>query len=551
MTFLHKYECLAAFTATDITESSIISMFPYYCVDESTRDKVMMMRGYADRQWATLKTEMLDVFRHTDSRSDSVICTHRYLEQLCAEFGGRHDTESLKSFLRAYNHISAVLMERGMMCEKVITKLGMHPIEPSTFDFGKLKDWIIAKITAAEALSMFEFLAPAAALTTLVSTTPSASLTSASMMAPTTPTSTGIASPTNLTVHTAPTVEPTAPSAPTTSLAFSNSTAPSRATQGPQVLWQRFVNPHRKSALAHCHVEQQPCYYCADDHNSRKCADLHTDLEKGLISINDKGRLVFERTYSEIAMEPAIRDYYTMRDCARTEAWLLLPQSPPSPPPVCPVLSSPQPPLPPPPAQLSRTSVPLPSPEQLTQLVRVVTEHFAQPEPIRPHRTESTVTCRSEPAPSNRPKPMQPHGQEPAPPNCQEPVKLSRSEPIIPSHNQPVPPYCQEAVQPQPCQEPVQPSQQVDRSPYYYCADDQHNLRKCTDLRTDLGKGIVSINNRDRLVLGTAGAEIPMVPAARDFRTIRDYARAGAPILPLSPAPRRARKLEQRRSICV
>ncbi|KAF8245023.1 hypothetical protein K440DRAFT_423366 [Wilcoxina mikolae CBS 423.85] len=38
-------------------------------------------------------------------------------------------------------------------------------------------------------------------------------------------------------------------------------------------------------------------------------------------------------------------------------------------------------PQPPPPAQLSRTSVPLPSPEQLTQLVPEVTEHFAQPRP--------------------------------------------------------------------------------------------------------------------------------------------------------------------------
>ncbi|KAF8246716.1 hypothetical protein K440DRAFT_630969, partial [Wilcoxina mikolae CBS 423.85] len=56
----------------------------------------------------------------------------------------------------------------------------------------------------------------------------------------------------------------------------------------------------------------EPYYYCADDHNSWKCADLHADLEKGLISINDKSRLVFGRTCSEIPMEPAIRDYCTM-----------------------------------------------------------------------------------------------------------------------------------------------------------------------------------------------------------------------------------------------
>ncbi|KAF8248570.1 hypothetical protein K440DRAFT_678998 [Wilcoxina mikolae CBS 423.85] len=50
--------------------------------------------------------------------------------------------------------------------------------------------------------------------------------------------------------------------------------------------------------------------------------------------------------------------------------------------------------------------------------------HYAQPENIRLHPHESTVTCRSEPAPSNRPKTMQPQSQEPALPNHQEPVKL-------------------------------------------------------------------------------------------------------------------------------
>ncbi|KAF8246034.1 hypothetical protein K440DRAFT_685913 [Wilcoxina mikolae CBS 423.85] len=257
-TFFHKYESLAAFTATDITESSIIGMFPYYCVEESIRDKVMMMRSYADREWATLKMEMLDVFCPTDSRPNSVIYTHQYLEQLCTEFGGRDDTESLKSFLRTYNHISAELMEREMTCEyertemllrvlpkrlwrKTITKLGMHPIEPSTFDFGKLKDWITAKITAAEALAMFEFLAPAAALLTTstaryTSPAPTASVTSMaptiSTMAHKSPAATVMTSIV-LIVPMAPTVQPTAPTAPvplTTSGTPTNSPAPTAFT---------------------------------------------------------------------------------------------------------------------------------------------------------------------------------------------------------------------------------------------------------------------------------------------------------------------------------
>ncbi|KAF8249134.1 hypothetical protein K440DRAFT_641495 [Wilcoxina mikolae CBS 423.85] len=44
-------------------------------------------------------------------------------------------------------------------------------------------------------------------------------------------------------------------------------------------------------------------------------------------------------------------------------------------------------------------------------------------------------------------------------------------------------------------------------SAMYYC-DDQHRLRRCADLRMDLENGIVSINDRDRLVLGRTGTEI-------------------------------------------
>ncbi|KAF8241408.1 hypothetical protein K440DRAFT_681243 [Wilcoxina mikolae CBS 423.85] len=503
-TFLHKYESLAAFTSTDVTESSVIAMLPYYCTEE-IRETVMMMRGYTARDWAALKKELLIIFRHADSRA--LIYTRQHLEQLSAtfrdsyrgrdhaDFGGLDQMQSLKSFLRTYDHISGVITEHGMICEyertemllralpkrlwrKAVTKLGMHPLEPSTFDYGKLHSWVTAKITAAEALAMFEFMAPKSpavtemtpstspALTTSASTTPSASLTSASMTAPTastTPMASASPAPTDMTAAT-----PTASTAPTTSPAPTAPTA--------------FTPPARTQTARQGTIRAGPT------------------VRLGIIRVE---------------------------------------------------------------------------PPQGQNIRR---HHYAPPEPIRPHRTESTVTCRSErapsnhpkpmqphgqepvtpnrqdtvklprsepivpsgdqPEPSNRPKPMQPHGQEPAPPNRQEPVKLPRSEPIVPSHNQPVPPYRQEAVQPPPCQEPVQPPQQVDRPPCYYCADDQHNLRKCTDLRTDLGIGIVSINNRDRLVLGTAGGEIPLEPAHRDYRTIKDYACAGAPILSApSPAP--------------
>jgi len=87
-------------------------MFPYYCVEGSdVQDKVVMMRGYVERDWAVLRTEMLDAFRLAESRSREIIYRRRYLEDLCAEFEGRDDTETLKSFLCTYDHISGVVTE--------------------------------------------------------------------------------------------------------------------------------------------------------------------------------------------------------------------------------------------------------------------------------------------------------------------------------------------------------------------------------------------------------------------------------------------------------
>jgi len=154
-TFLHKYESIAAYTATDPSSQNVVVMLPYYCM-EGIRETVMMMRGYERRDCAALKKEMLDAFRYTDSRPDSLVYTRQYLENLCAEFGGGDDTESLKSILRTYDHISGVVTERGMMVKyertemllralpkrlwrKAITELGLNPLEPRTFEYGNLK----------------------------------------------------------------------------------------------------------------------------------------------------------------------------------------------------------------------------------------------------------------------------------------------------------------------------------------------------------------------------------------------------------------------------
>jgi hypothetical protein len=47
-TFLHKYESIAAFTATDPFSRNVVVMLPYYCT-EAIRETVMMMRGYERR----------------------------------------------------------------------------------------------------------------------------------------------------------------------------------------------------------------------------------------------------------------------------------------------------------------------------------------------------------------------------------------------------------------------------------------------------------------------------------------------------------------------
>ncbi|KAF8241542.1 hypothetical protein K440DRAFT_642020 [Wilcoxina mikolae CBS 423.85] len=60
---LHKYEGLSDFTGTDVSENCNVTMFLYYCVEGPyVREKVMIMHGYADHNWAALKKQMQDVF---------------------------------------------------------------------------------------------------------------------------------------------------------------------------------------------------------------------------------------------------------------------------------------------------------------------------------------------------------------------------------------------------------------------------------------------------------------------------------------------------------
>ena len=113
----------------------------------------------------------------------------------------------------------------------------------------------------------------------------------------------------------------------------------------------------------------------------------------------------------------------------------------------------------------------------------------------------------------------------------------ARQQSALPTCPQPTSPFNQNPA-PQPShRDPVQPPQQRDVPPCHYC-NGQHHFRNCVDLCTDLEDGFVSINNRERHVHGRAGQEVPLVPAARGDRMIRDYAHAGSPILStLQPPP--------------
>jgi len=108
-TFLHKYGSLATVSSTDPSSSDVVTMFVYYFVEGSDDWVTVAMRpGYVEQDWATLKKGTLDASQYTYSQPDSVVYSCQYVENVYAEFGGSDKTESVKSFLRTYDHISGV-----------------------------------------------------------------------------------------------------------------------------------------------------------------------------------------------------------------------------------------------------------------------------------------------------------------------------------------------------------------------------------------------------------------------------------------------------------
>jgi hypothetical protein len=251
-TILQKYECLQCSTRTDTSSEDVIYICRYYRTEGlKVREQVIMMRGDERGDWAGLKMEMLDAFRYTDSQPDSLVHTRQYVENLGAEFGGGDDTDTLECSLHTEDHISGAVTERGMMVEYVrtvmllhalpkrlrrmaITKRGLNILEPHTFEYSNLIGWITSRITAVEALTMFEAHAPTSPSSPHAPTAPTCTSASpvslASLVSLASPGS--LASPVSL----APTISspPATPMTHMTSLA--STTSPACGTSSPVAL---------------------------------------------------------------------------------------------------------------------------------------------------------------------------------------------------------------------------------------------------------------------------------------------------------------------------
>ena len=503
--FLHKYVSLAAFTSTDPTSSDAVTMFPYYSVEGSdVRDTVIMMRGYVEPDWAVLRTEMLDAFRLADRRSRDVIYTRRHHEDFCTQFERRDYPETLKFFLRTYDYISGVVTERGMMVEyertemllcalpkrlwrKAITKIGLNPLDPRTFEYGKLNDWVTSKISAAEAVDMVEFLSPAAANPTTL-TSPNAP--------PTSPASIYSINSTPLATSPASTVSPTSITAPaplTTfpALATSPTSIASPAPLAPPASTSSTA-PTSTSGFPFSSTPATP-----KTHTTSLALATSPAPTASPTSIACPAPLASLAPFAPAAAETTTTIPMAAKVPLTTAIITTLPSAP---------------------SPAARQGTIRAGPTVRLGIIAVeppggpqVRRHcFVQPK----HHQEASLPNRHVPDKQHRPR--------------QVPDQQHRQQPTSPFNQKPAPPPSH--------QDPVRPPQQRDVTQcHYYSA--QHHLRNCLDLHTDLENGVVSINNRGRLVPGRAGLEIPMAPAARGDRTMRDYTRAGSPVLSTPPPP--------------
>ena len=187
---------------------------------------------------------MLDTFRAHDSAAFKYTCGN--LERLYSAFRDHERARDcpvyprnleLKSFLLAYHHISERVAANGMMSKyertmllvrtlptrmrtKAVGKLGLDPLQPSTFRYAALHSWAVARIAAEENLELFELLDPDTTLPVLpAAATPAAAATTTATTTTNTPAIPAITdtpaatTATTTTTMTAATEPPTAPAA--------------------------------------------------------------------------------------------------------------------------------------------------------------------------------------------------------------------------------------------------------------------------------------------------------------------------------------------------
>ncbi|KAF8252117.1 hypothetical protein K440DRAFT_665500 [Wilcoxina mikolae CBS 423.85] len=268
----------------------------------------------------------------------------------------------------------------------------MHRLEPSSFEYGKLHSWVTAKITAAEALAMFEITAHKSSAATYMTSTFSDTTSPMTLTVPTAPTVQPTASITSGNVTTQ--MSPTTPVAPTTiRTTLTAPITPMVPMASPTDVTSSACTSSMASAPpAHNHMARQGTFragprvllgiiHVKPPQGQNICRYHYMQPEP--ISPHRTESTVMCRS-AELPMAPAVHDYRTIREYARARAPILSAPAPEStllPPSPVPALSPPSQPAllqTPPSARLLRTSVPLLSPEQLIQLMREVTEHFAQ-----------------------------------------------------------------------------------------------------------------------------------------------------------------------------
>jgi len=165
--FIEAYKSLSSRTGTDSAAEDVIATFPYYC-SETFQDTMKMMNGYPRKDWVQLKEELKDSFRHTDSRVYMYV--RSYLGRLCSDQLERGHIR-LKTCILAYDNISRIMINKGALAEysqvemllgafprelraKAVMELDLDPRDPWTFKYDKLRKHVLDECGTADTLTL-------------------------------------------------------------------------------------------------------------------------------------------------------------------------------------------------------------------------------------------------------------------------------------------------------------------------------------------------------------------------------------------------------------